>query len=59
MEKLNEMILEIEKLTNDLMTEMKNNANGNKSAGRRARKITLTLTKLYKDYRATTLEMEK
>lgn len=59
MEKLNEMILEIEKLTNDLMIEMKTNANGNKSAGRRARKITLTLTKLYKDYRATTLELEK
>ena len=35
------------------------NLNGNKAAGRRARKATLELTKLYKEYRNATIEAEK
>lgn len=59
MERLNELVKEIETLTNDFMTDANNNLNGNKAAGRRARKATLSLTKLFKEYRNLTLNAEK
>lgn len=59
MEKINDLIFEIKKLSDDFMVEATNNANGNKAAGRRARKISQTLTKMFKDYRSLTIEVEK
>lgn len=59
MDKINDLIFEIKKLSEDFVLEAGNNVKGNKSAGRRARKITLALTKMFKDYRAQTLEAEK
>lgn len=59
MEKIKELVTQITELTNDFTTDANNNLNGNKAAGRRARKVTLTLTKLFKEYRALTLEAEK
>jgi hypothetical protein len=59
MDKIKDLVSQIETLTSELMTDANSNLNGNKAAGRRARKATLTLTKLYKEYRALTLEAEK
>jgi hypothetical protein len=59
MEKIQNLVSEIENLTAELMTEAQANLKGNKAAGRRARKATLALTKLYKEYRTLTLEAEK
>jgi len=59
MNKINDLIIEIKNLTDEFMTEATNNAKGNKAAGRRARKATLALTRMFKDYRALTLEAEK
>ena len=59
MEKIQNLVSEIEALTAELMTEAQANLKGNKAAGRRARKATLALTKLYKEYRTLTLEVEK
>lgn len=59
MDRIKELVSQIETLTTELMADANNNLNGNKAAGRRARKATLTLTKLYKEYRALTLEAEK
>lgn len=59
MEKIKDLVTQITELTNDFTTDANSNLNGNKSAGRRARKATLTLTKLFKEYRALTLEAEK
>lgn len=59
MEKIQNLVSEIETLTAELMTEAQANLKGNKAAGRRARKATLALTKLYKEYRNLTLEAEK
>lgn len=50
MEKINVLVEEIKSLTESFMIEATNNLNGNKAAGRRARKATLELTKLYKEY---------
>ena len=55
MNKINDLIIEIKNLTDEFMTEATNNAKGNMAAGRRARKATLALTKMFKDYRALTL----
>jgi hypothetical protein len=59
MEKINDLIFEIKKLSDEFVVEATNNANGNKAAGRRARKISQTLTKMFKDYRSLTIEAEK
>lgn len=59
MDKIKDLVSQIETLTSELMADANSNLNGNKAAGRRARKATLTLTKLYKEYRALTLEAEK
>lgn len=58
MEKIQTLVNEIEKLSAEFMNEANTNLGGNKAAGRRARKITLTLTKMFKDYRAWTVEAE-
>lgn len=59
MEKINALVEEIKTLTESFMTEATSNLDGNKAAGRRARKATLVLTKLFKDYRTLTVEAEK
>lgn len=59
MEKINDLIFEIKKLSEEFMVEATNNAKGNKAAGRRARKISQALTKMFKDYRSLTIEAEK
>lgn len=59
MNKINDLINEIKNLTEEFMTEATSNVKGNKAAGRRARKATLALTKMFKDYRTLTLEAEK
>ena len=59
MNKINDLIIEIKNLADEFLIEASNNARGNKAAGRRARKATLALTKMFKDYRALSLEAEK
>lgn len=59
MEKIQVLVKEIEALSNTFMAEATSNLSGNKIAGRRARKATLALTKLFKDYRSATIEAEK
>ena len=59
MEKITELLKEIETVTNSFMGDANTNLKGNKAAGRRARKGALTLSKLLKEYRAKALEMDK
>ena len=59
MEKINALVEEIKALTESFMAEATNNLNGNKAAGRRARKTTLMLAKKFKEYRTATVEAEK
>ena len=59
MEKINALVEEIKVLTESFMAEATSNLNGNKAAGRRARKATLELTKKFKEYRNATIEAEK
>lgn len=59
MEQINTLVEEIKKTTDSFMTDAISNLSGNKAAGRRARKASLTLTKLFKDYRNLTLKSEK
>jgi hypothetical protein len=59
MEKVTELFKEIKAQMETFETEATSNLNGNKSAGRRARKATNTLTKLFKEYRTLTVEAEK
>ena len=59
MEKITELLKEIETVTNSFMEDANTNLKGNKAAGRRARKGALTLSKLLKEYRAKALELEK
>jgi hypothetical protein len=59
MEKINNLISEIKSQCDEFMVDALNNVKGNKAAGRRARKISSNLTKLFKDYRTLTLEAEK
>jgi hypothetical protein len=59
MEKIQGLVKEIEKLSNEFMTDATSNLGGNKAAGRRARKATMALTKLFKEYRNLTVEAEK
>ena len=59
MEALDNLLTEI----NNKTAEFKNNAalnlNGNKSAGARARKASLELGKMFKEYRKKSIEAEK
>lgn len=59
MEKINALVEEIKTLTENFMTEAASNLEGNKAAGRRARKATLELTKLFREYRIATIKEEK
>jgi hypothetical protein len=59
MEKLRNLVDNINGLMADFYKESEAHLNGNKAAGRRARKITSTLTKLLKDYRSFTVEQDK
>ena len=59
MEKVQELFNQIAALQEEFINEASNNLKGNKAAGRRARKATLPLTKLYKEYRNLTIETEK
>jgi hypothetical protein len=59
MERIKELLNEIETLTTSFMTDANSNLDGNKAAGRRARKATLTLTKLYKEFRNLTIHLER
>jgi hypothetical protein len=59
MEQINTLLEEIKNATEGFMVDATSNLNGNKAAGRRARKASLTLTKLFKDYRILTLKSEK
>ena len=56
MEELVKKIMETELVLNK---NMEDNLNGNKAAGRRARKCTLALTKLGKQFREESLKAEK
>ena len=59
MEKLNELVNQIQELCETFTKESTSNVNGNKASGRRARKVSLELTKLFKEYRALSVEAEK
>ena len=59
MEKITTLYEEIQNVICEFTTNATNNLNGNKAAGRRARKATLALAKLFKEYRTLTLEAEK
>lgn len=59
MERITEILKEVETLVDGFMTDANTNLKGNKAAGRRARKGALTLTKLLKEYRTKVLELEK
>lgn len=59
MEKINVLMEEIQENFNTFVKEATSNVNGNKSAGRRARQASLTLTKLFKDYRALSVANDK
>lgn len=56
MEELVKKIMETELVLNK---NMEDNLNGNKAAGVRARKATLELAKLYKQYRKLSVEAAK
>ena len=57
--KIETLVKEIETLSATFATEANANLGGNKAAGRRARKATLALAKLFKEYRTLTVEAEK
>ena len=59
MNKIETLVKEIETLSATFATEANANLGGNKAAGRRARKATFALTKLFKEYRTLTVEAEK
>lgn len=59
MEKIQNLMTEIAELTNTFVENANSNLNGNKAAGCRARKATLALTKLFKEYRALTVKADK
>lgn len=57
---MKELIVTIEKTVMDnLLPNMRQNSNGNKAAGARARKASLELEKLMKQYRKMSLESAK
>lgn len=59
MENVQELLTEIQNLVNEFVADATANVEGNKTAGRRARKTTLELTRLFKDYRVMTIESER
>ncbi|ALM50144.1 histone H1 [Flavobacterium psychrophilum] len=56
---MNELLEQISAEIATFQKESQANAEGNKAAGGRARKSTLELTKLFKDYRKVTIEESK
>lgn len=56
---MKELIESIKALHDDLNTNMELSLNGNKAAGVRARKNTLELERLYKQYRKESIEAAK
>lgn len=57
---MKELICKVEKtIMDELLPNMRQSNNGNKSAGVRARKASLELEKLLKEYRKVSLEMAK
>lgn len=57
---MKELIVKIEKTVMDeLLPNIRQNNNGNKAAGVRARKATLELEKLFKQYRKDSIEADK
>ena len=59
MENVQELLTEIQNLVTEFVADATANVEGNKAAGRRARKTTLELTRLFKDYRVMTIESER
>lgn len=56
---MEELINTIKATTEALNDNLGKYQNGNKSAGRRARKATVTLGKLFKEFRAKSVEADK
>lgn len=56
---MKELIEAIKALHDDLNTNMESSLNGNKAAGARARKNTLALERLYKQFRKESIEAAK
>lgn len=56
---MKELIEKIAEETDNLLTNIELNVKGNKAAGARARKATLALEKLYKQYRKLSIEASK
>lgn len=59
MEKIQNLLNEIVALSDAFVADANANVQGNKAAGRRARRASLDLTKKFKEYRTLTLEAEK
>ena len=58
--RVQELFKEIEVKVNELLDEMRANVEkANKAAGKRARKLSLELEKLYKEYRKQSIERDK
>lgn len=56
---MNELLTQINAEIEAFKTESQSHSEGNKAAGARARKSTLELTKLLKDYRKVSIEASK
>ena len=56
-ENLISLMIDIDTVSNELKENIEKFKNGNKAAGQRARKNTLTLTKLYKEFRAESVKI--
>lgn len=59
MQKLDNIVAEINNKTAEFQNNATLNLNGNKSAGARARKASLELEKLFKQYRKLSIEASK
>lgn len=56
---MKELAEKISAKTAEFTTDLNYNAQGNKAAGKRARKASLELEKLFKEYRRASIEAEK
>lgn len=56
---MEELIVNIQTITGNLMIDLAKFAGGNKAAGVRARKATVELTKLYKQFRKESVASAK
>lgn len=59
MQKLDNLVAEINNKTAEFQNNATLNLNGNKAAGARARKASLELEKLFKQYRKLSIEASK